>query len=252
MALLRFNGVFDIIELQVTQSQRDGEGFEVPADHGAVRLSLQEARDALYGRGRDESVGAAIWGQAVSRARACEAPEGPKQLLLIWLALPGLRGTVHRASRNLRVDRKELEAEALLAILEALAVVDAEAPGLGRSLVGTACNRVWALARRMATEMPVADVAQFIRFRAAFPPHEPEAELVPRESDWELGIAPPDRPDGLAASIRFTVRPARVQDEWLGDLAVRIGLRDVVHRARRPGGGARIGTLSLRAAGDGR
>lgn len=252
MALLRFNGVFDVIEWRMTEAQCDEEAFEVPVGQGVLRLSPQEARRALYGKGRDEALGAAVWGQAVSRARPRETTEGLKRLRVVWLALPGLYRTLNGVSRTLRVERGELEAEALLALLEALDTLDERTPDPGRSLVGTACSRVWALARRMAVETHRADISQCVGVRAALPLCEPASDLVPREGDWELGISPPGRPDGLAASIRFTVRPPRVQDEWLSDLAGRIGLREVVHRARRPGEGARIGTLSLRPAGGGR
>ncbi|ARF73975.1 hypothetical protein B7C62_18225 [Kitasatospora albolonga] len=253
MTLLLFNGVFDVIELQMAESDAgEVENFEVPGSRAGVPLSWQEARKALYGTQRDEVLSEAIWRRAVYRARRDGTPEGLERLRVLWLALPGLRRTVRRASFRLYADRRELEAEAMLSLVEVLDAVEPQASHLGRSLVGTACNRVWAAAGRMAKETPMADVPLSPGALDAVSPYGGEPALVPPGGGWELLIDPPARADGLAASIRFTAPSAQLQNEWLSDLAGSIGLGDIVHRARRPGEGTRVGTLSLRPAGDGR
>ncbi|MCX5411266.1 hypothetical protein [Streptomyces sp. NBC_00059] len=253
MTLLRFNGVFDSIGARIAEfDSGKAVSFEALGSRGAVRISLRDARAALYGTERDEVLRDSIWRWAVECAQRDKTPEGLDRLLLLWLAVPGLYRTIRRVSSRLHIDRKDLEAEALLALLETLDAVDPNTSGLGRSLVGAACNRVWALARLSAAETSVADVASVAKGQGACPLFGPETEPDPSAESWELRIHPPARPDGLAAAIRFTVPSTEVHNEWLGDLAVRIGLQDIVHRARRPGEGARIGTLSLRRAGDGR
>ncbi|MFJ1590123.1 hypothetical protein ACIOD0_07730 [Kitasatospora albolonga] len=253
MTLLLFNGVFDVIELQMTESDAgEAESFEVPGPRAVVPLSWQEARKALYGTQRDEALSEAIWRQAVSRARRDGTPEGLERLRVLWLALPGLRRTVRLASCRLYADRRELEAEAMLSLVEMLDSVEPQAFHLGRALVATACNRVWAAAGRMAKETPMADVPLDSGAPDAFSPYGGEPCLAPPGDGWELRIDPPARPEGLAASIRFTAPSGQLQSEWLSDLAGSIGLGDIVHRARRPGEGTRIGTLFLRPAGDGR
>ncbi|MFB6984315.1 hypothetical protein [Streptomyces scopuliridis] len=67
-----------------------------------------------------------------------------------------------------------------------------------------------------------------------------------------MHITPPDRAEGLAAPLRFCASKQHIEGERLGALAEGMGLRDVVHRARRPRPGRRIGTLTLRSYGSSR
>ncbi|KOG58252.1 hypothetical protein ADK75_02485 [Streptomyces virginiae] len=149
--------------------------------------------------------------------------------------------------RQFRLEAADAEAEVLLGLLEALASADREDPLLGASVTASACRRLWAYAARTVREVPVVDVAAISAGRTAGLP--PEDEL-PTENGWDLYVAPPDREDGgLSAPLRFTLSPAAVEAVRLTDLADRMGLRDVVFRARRPGEGPPIGTLSLRPSG---
>ncbi|GHD76818.1 hypothetical protein ACFQL8_00525 [Streptomyces goshikiensis] len=217
------------------------------ADHGTLRLTPTEAREVLYGPETDERLRGAVWRQAVSAAQRETSATGPWQLLAIWLALPRLYRTVHRAAARFGADPADVQAEAVLGLLEQLASVDPEKPDLADTLTGAARRRAWALAAQSAGQTCVADIAAIAAARLA---HDPSAMPAEPEHGWELGIDPPARADGLSASIRFTASPAQIEGERLGALAQGLGLREIVHRARRPGEGTLIGTLSLRPAGE--
>ncbi|MGP3966469.1 hypothetical protein [Streptomyces sp. 6N223] len=225
---------------------------------GVRHLSPGQARDLLYRPDADPAFRDALWRQVIVAAQR-EGAGSSWQALTAWLALPGLRRSVRSISFALRADHQDLQAEALLAVLETLNAIDPEPPEPGGRLVKAAIGRVWAYAKLAAPETPVADVA---------------AVLPVPDRAWELEIQPPDRPEGLAAPLRFTVprttRPVPKQapdpdpdldpdldpdpdsdpeEERLTDMAHRLGLRDIVYRARRPGEGTPIGVLSLRPAG---
>ncbi|MFJ2775352.1 hypothetical protein [Kitasatospora sp. NPDC087315] len=231
-----------------------GMSLVVHTGCGPVRLSPSEAREALYRTQPSVSLRRSIWRQAILSARQEGAEQGathgmPWRLLVVWLVLPGLSRTIRHVCERFRASRVDVEAEAMLAVLEALETVDPERPTAGHDLIKFARNRAWSYASRVSREVPAADV----RAVAAAPfAHRSVDEEVAAVQGWELHIAPPNRPEGLCAPLRFTVSPRRVEGERLGSLAERLGLRDVVFRARRPGEGSLIGTLSLHRAGAGR
>ncbi|MER8093921.1 hypothetical protein [Streptomyces goshikiensis] len=239
--------VFDAIARRLAASPPAPPALAVtPSGHGALRLTPTEAREVLYGPEADERLRGAVWREAVSAAQQEASATGPWQLLAVWLTLPRLYRTVHKAAARFGADPADVQAEAVLGLLERLATIDPEQQGLGDELAGAARKRAWALAAQSAGQTCVADIAAIAAARLA---HDPGAVPAEPEHGWELGIDPPARADGLSASIRFTASPAQVEGERLGALAQGLGLREIVHRARRPGEGTLIGTLSLRPAG---
>ncbi|MEV7289734.1 hypothetical protein AB0O01_35160 [Streptomyces sp. NPDC093252] len=238
-------GIFARIDLGVLGVDDDGRpSLTVHAGPRTVLLSPEESRRALYGPGRDAALGAAVWRQAVTQARR-EPPGGDgsaARLLVVWLALPGLYRNLHRVLRLWpSIDRADLEAEAVLEVLAVLDSADPDSPDTGRRLVKGAVNRMWAYARRVTREIPVADIAACAEAR-----NSPlAAETQPRSPEgWEVHITPPPRPEGLYATLRFVEQRPR-QDG--GHSAAR--LSDLVARARRHEEADLIGTLVLRPAG---
>ncbi|MCX5376782.1 hypothetical protein [Streptomyces sp. NBC_00091] len=247
MALIRFNRPFDNIGEQLTSPAREPVTLAVSVAGSVLLLTPAAARELLYTPASDEELRSAVWRQAVVAAQEETAPDGePWRLFAVWLTLPHLYRTVWRAASAFGASHADLQAEAVLALLETLAVLDPDQPAPGSTLAKAASRRAWALARQSAKETRVADIAAIAEARLG--PEPSIADLVP-EHAWELDIDPLPRPDGLCAPLRFTTSPARVEGERLGALAQGLGLRDIVHRARRPGEGTLIGTLSLRPAG---
>lgn len=209
----------------------------------AVVLTPEESRQALYGARRDAALGTAVWRQAVTEARRePRGGDGAGRLLVVWLVLPGVYRNLHRILRLWRqVDRADLEAEAVLAVLTALDAAEPDDPDTGGCLVKEAVNRMWAYARRVAREIPIVDIGAFAEARNSTAP--PEERPRPPEG-WEVHITPPPRREGLYATLRFA-EPIRRQDDR------RIGTRlpDLVFRARRHEEADLIGTLLLRPVG---
>ncbi|GAX58304.1 hypothetical protein SO3561_09876 [Streptomyces olivochromogenes] len=168
-----------------------------------------------------------------------EGVGGASVLILVWCTVPRLRRAVWRISSRLPTDRADLEAEVVQGVLEGIREVDPPAPGAAERLMRAASGRAWRLACNTVQERLVPDLANV----AAVPRALPYEDRHP--SPWVVHITPPDRADGLAAPIRFTTSKQRIEGQRLGALAEGMGLRHVVHRARRPGPGRRIGTLSL-------
>ncbi|MHC3816821.1 hypothetical protein AMK09_19585 [Streptomyces sp. CB02488] len=208
-----------------------------------IRLSPEESRNALYGARRDATLRAAVWRQALTEARK-EAPDRADagRLLVVWLVLPGLYRNLHRILRLWRrVDRADLEAEAVLAVLAALDRADLDGPDTGSRLIKEAVNRMWAYAKRVTREIPVIDVGAFAEDRNAI--DAPEERPRPPEG-WEVHITPPPRREGVCATLRFA-EPRRRRDGGQTGTS----LPDLVFRARRHEEADLIGTLVLRPAG---
>ncbi|MEU0723927.1 hypothetical protein [Streptomyces sp. NPDC006140] len=209
----------------------------------ALLLSPEESRRALYGPRRDAALGAAVWRHAVTQARREPLDgDGTGRLFVVWLALPGLYRNLHRILRRWRrVDRADLEAEAVLAVLAALDTADPDGSDTGGCLIKEAVNRMWAYAKRVTREIPVVDIGGFAEARNATVP--PEERPRPPEG-WEVHITPPPRREGLYATLRFAEPRPRQDGRWTGDR-----LHDLAFRARRHEEADLIGTLVLRPAG---
>ncbi|MEV7941345.1 hypothetical protein AB0O82_35125 [Kitasatospora sp. NPDC088264] len=218
-----------------------GAGSEEP-----VELSPSDAWQRLYGRYRDNALGRRIWQHAIRLAQqeisGATDPTGYPvsgwRLVLLSLAVPRLRSTVRRLGWEFGLARDELESAAVLGLLTQLPEVDPEQQGAEGLLIRSAVRHCWALVTPRRSERPVADISTVVDARQSCP--DPAEELA-----WELSVTPPDRPDGLAATLYFTASRANVEGVRLGALAERLGLREVVHRARRPGPGPRVGKLAL-------
>ncbi|MFI6156710.1 hypothetical protein ACIBCA_28980 [Kitasatospora sp. NPDC051170] len=238
--------LFDAVESRVARPDPalPPHTFRVTTADGRFELTPADARDLVHGPGRTSPLAQAVWRFAVLTARSPESPP-PWDVLPVWLALPRLRSAVHRIHRRLRTDRNDLEAAAVLGVIEGSLRFEDTGDGLaGERVMRTATGSAWRLARQGVRERTVPHfVALTDRRDVLWQPPEPGPD------SWELQISPPDRPDGLTAPLHFTVSRERLAGERLGAMAVGIGLHDIVHRARRPRAGRRIGTLSLRPAG---
>ncbi|MEU3724304.1 hypothetical protein [Streptomyces sp. NPDC031705] len=208
-----------------------------------VLLSPEESRRALYGPRRNAALGAAVWRQAITEAqRELRSGDDTGRLLVVWLVLPGLYRNLHRILRLWRrVDRADLEAEAVLAVLAALDAADPDGPDPGGCLIKEAVNRMWVYAKRVTREIPVVDIGAFVEARnsTVLPekrPHPPEG--------WVVHITPPPRREGVCATLRFAEPRPRQDGQRAGT-----SLLDLVFRARRHEEADLIGTLVLRPAG---
>lgn len=209
----------------------------------ALLLSPEESRRALYGPLRDAVLGAAVWRQAVTEAlREPRDGDGTGRLFVVWLVLPGLYRNLHRILRLwCRVDRTDLEAEAVLAVLATLDSADPDAPDTGGRLIKEAVNRMWAYAKCVTREIPVVEISAFAEARNATVP--PEERPRPPEG-WEVHITPPPCREGLYATLRFAEPRPRQGGRRTGTR-----LSDLVLRARRHEEADLIGALVLRPAG---
>lgn len=243
MALITYNSVFDVIHQRVTTAAHlRPTVLTIEFGGGTAHLDLPQAHAALWERPTGSELRHEIWRQAVALAQhdALAAAIGSTDVTgwveaVVWLALPRLRKVVRQASGRLRADRRDLESELMLAIVEQLAEISPDDPDVGGRLLLFAARRGWAFARGPADERPTEDVAAVADARGA------------RTTDavWELVITPPDGTDGLAAPVRFTSR-SDLEAARLSELTEHLGLRDVVRRTLRPHRGARLGSLPLR------
>lgn len=232
MTLLKYNSVFDNVDAHVVACFDPG-GARTGSP--TMARTLQEARVLVHGPLRHEAEAQRIWSDVISEA-VTDPSDGPSALLLVWFAVPRLRRTVRRISSRLPADRFDLEAESALGVLEGVHAVDPLVAGAGEILLRAAACRAWRSATRTLPERSVPDPAVLPSWDAYAAP-------------CAVHITPPDRAEGLAASLRFSASKERIEAERLGALAEGMGLRDVVLRARRPRPGRRIGTLTLHPTG---
>ncbi|MGW2190044.1 hypothetical protein [Streptomyces sp. NPDC001719] len=246
MAMSGLRQTVSFLERGIERELADDPLLTVDMAGEPVRLTLEAARRALYEGARDSQVAESIWLQVLRAAQKDEATGGRWHLFALGLALPRMRGAVRFAVDRLRVDWPDAESEAATGFLEALADTAGGELAEPDALMTAACRRLWRFGNRTAREVPVVDIAAVAAARTAGLPAEDE---LPSEDGWALEVTPPDRDDGLSAPIHFTLSPATVELVRLDALADRMGLKDVVYRARRPGEGTPIGILSLRPAG---
>ncbi|MDT0450178.1 hypothetical protein [Streptomyces hesseae] len=223
----------------------------IPSDtEGAepVRLSAAETHEALYGPGSDPQFAAAVWKEVLRTALSNLAPHSTGKLLMIWLALPRLTGTVHRVCTRLHADRSDVEAEMVLALLEELAAPNAASCLSDSSLIHAARTRAWRFARDGLRELPSTQVERIAENRA-LTASEGEAD-APAEEGLDVRVDRPDGLDGLCAPLRFWVRPEHLRkgafvdtDDGTRDRSTRLGPR----KKRRSG--CRVGTRPVRPAG---
>ncbi|WP_329082192.1 hypothetical protein [Streptosporangium sp. NBC_01469] len=238
MALSSWGALLHTIDKRIVSGGHPG--LSVDSGTGRVQLTADQARDAVRGVGGDTSLRDAVWREAILAARRDAPGDETGRLFAVWLAEPWMRRVLSMISTRLRVSHEDLEAEMVTSFLEGLTTADAELPGAGERLLKYAASRAWSEARSGAREIATEDPSVFVR--------PDDLDLSPQDG-WELEISPPAREGGLPASIRFTASPAQVEGERLGTLAHRLGLMDIVYRARRPDEGRPIGTLSLRPVG---
>ncbi|MGA6169269.1 hypothetical protein ACPEIF_03275 [Streptomyces sp. NPDC012600] len=230
---------------------REGVYLTVPADGNGtepIRLTAAEAHEALYGPAADPGLSPAIWEGVLSAALADRTPYGTGKLLLVWLALPRLTGTVHRVCTRLRADRSDVEAEMVLALLEGLADLDAASPFHSSSLIHTARTRAWRFARAGLREIPSTRVERITQDRAVIPVDGTADEPATGEG-LDVRVDRPDGPDGLRASLRFRVRPEHLREEVFGYAEYGGMDRTTRHVPRKRRTRRRVGTLPMRRIG---
>lgn len=250
MTLLHPGGVFAAVKSHFADPQNvEDIRLAVGSEQEPLLLSPSEAHEALHGSDADPVLSAAIWREVIRAAQKEADPRGKWQLLLVWLLLPRLGGTVYRISTRLRANRADLESEMVLTLLEALEGQDPEFPGVADALTASARGSAWRYARSARRAVPVGHIESITRDdRHPGAADEDESEdSVP--FDWELEVSPPDRPDGFSAPLRITVTAAQVEQARLGALAHRFGLPDAVLRTQGTRRRRRIGRVSLRPDG---
>ncbi|MHC0429191.1 hypothetical protein ACX6XY_03240 [Streptomyces sp. O3] len=213
-----------------------------------VRLTAAETYEALYGPGSDPQFAAAVWKEVLRTALSDLAPHGTGKLLVIWLVLPRLTGTVHRVCTRLRADRSDVEAEMALALLEELAAPDAASRLSSSSLIHAARTRAWRFARDGLREFPSTEVDRIARERG-LTASGGEAD-APNEESLDVRVDRPDSPDGLRAPLRFRVRPEHLRTGVLVDTDDGPGDRSTCHAPRKKQrSGRRVNGRSVRPAG---
>ncbi|MEU6608849.1 hypothetical protein ABZ922_28020 [Streptomyces shenzhenensis] len=220
----------------------DAEGAE------PVRLTAAETHEALYGPGSDPQFAAAVWKEVLRTALSDLAPHGTGKLLVIWLHLPRLTGTVHRVCTRLRAERSDVEAEMVLALLEELAAPDAASRLSDSSLIHAARTRAWRFARDGLRELPSTQVECIAQDRA-LTASDGEADATTEEG-VDVRVDRPDGPDGLRAPLRFRVRPEHLRKGTFADS--NHGTRDRSTRydpRKKRRSGRRVGTRPVRPAG---
>ncbi len=210
-----------------------------------VRLTAAEAHDALYGPDADPQFSAAIWEAVLRTARIDLTPHGTARLLVIWLALPRLTGTAHRACRRLRADRSDVEAEMTLALLEELTAMDATAPLSVAPLVKAARARAWQFARAGLREIPSTQVERTTQDRALTSADEPTDTAAARQG-LDVRVDRPDGPDGLRAPLRFRVDPEHLREDVFADVENGIRVHAMNRRTRKRRSRRRVDTLPIR------
>ncbi|MDA2812799.1 hypothetical protein O4J56_19295 [Nocardiopsis sp. RSe5-2] len=190
------------------------------ASEGAEPLGLTaaEAHAALYGQGSDPQFAVAVWKEVLRAALgddASNASDETGKLLVIWLALPRLTGTVHRVCTRLHADRSDVEAEMVLTLLEELSAPDAGSCLSDRSLIRAACTRAWNFARDGHRELPSTQVERIAQDHA-LTASDGEVD-APAEKGWDVRVDRPDGPDGLRTPLRFRVRPEYLRNAAFTD-----------------------------------
>ncbi|WEV26771.1 hypothetical protein OYE22_17365 [Streptomyces sp. 71268] len=244
MTLPHHTSLFDTIEAHVAALPDDaGASAPGPAAPRTPPLHRCAARALVHGPARDGALAQAIWSDVLGEATTAPAPGDTATLLVVWYALPRLRRSVWRIARRLPAERADLEAETVQGLLEGLPTVDPLRAGAAERVMRRAASRAWLFARGTRHERAFPDTSPVWHTLAV------SYEQAAAPDGWAVHITPPDRADGLATTLRFTRFRQRVEGERIGALADGMGLRHLVHRARRPGPGRPIGTLTLQPHG---
>ncbi|MFD1547319.1 hypothetical protein [Nonomuraea guangzhouensis] len=212
MALLPWKEAHHVISEAVLRSPLT---LVIPTDQGPVTVRYEEVRNASSCE--NQAKRAAVWRQAITAARREHQQDDSWRLFVLWLAMPRILRASYNAVIRLRVERRDVEAEMFLALLEGLETVDLAQTDVGEVLIRTAASRAWRFARTSAARQAVGDVADL-----------PDP-------------APPDFPNMDVSNLAAE----QIEDIRRDLLAKRLGLAPPRRPRRR-----RQGTLALRQAGD--
>ncbi|MFD4135521.1 hypothetical protein [Streptomyces goshikiensis] len=249
MALIRWNGIHEAIEEHVRQSTFFRRTrFLVPVGAGMVALAPSDGRDVVYGVQGGGALRVALWQLVVRNARGESAQEEDWRMYAVWLAAPGLRRTAFRAASRMGAERKDVEGELLLGLMEEIRGCDPDSPDVGARVLRAVHGRAWAYARAGRRETAVAQVSDQ---PASWDPLRERSGDDP-DASWALEVSRPQTAEGLSATLRFTESATCREGERLGVLAERLGLEDLVFRARRSGTGRHAGSLARCESGGGR
>ncbi|MEU8932894.1 hypothetical protein AB0D30_23815 [Streptomyces sp. NPDC048409] len=180
-----------------------------------VGLTAAETYEVLYGSASSPPFAAAVWEEVLRTALSDHDPHSTPKLLVIWLTLPRLTGTVHRICTRLRADRSDVESEMVLALLEELAAPDAPSHLSDSSLIQAARTRAWHFARAGLREFSSTQV-EFVAQDRAVAASDGEADAATEEY-LDVRVDRPESPDGLHAPLRFRVRPQHLHKDAFAD-----------------------------------
>ncbi|NEY33402.1 hypothetical protein GTU99_14570 [Streptomyces sp. PRKS01-65] len=208
------------------------------SDRTGVPVTLARARHLLYDRSLCPAARAALWHQIAQRARPGAAgPDWPTAV--VWLGLPGLRGTAFKITRRFRAERDDVEAELVACYLQALAQIGAHDPDPGSTVLRSACSQAWKGWSRTRLEWAVEDVESAGGAALGTDP----------DGCWQADYDPVPRPPGLCATVRITVPAHRVEGVRLGALARAWGMGDTATSVGYSGRGRQVARISLRRVG---
>ncbi|MFD5552642.1 hypothetical protein ACFWIA_02245 [Streptomyces sp. NPDC127068] len=229
---------------------RDAVLVTVPPDAERtepVRLTAAEAYEALYGPDSEPQFAAAVWKEVLRTAPTDVTPHGTGKLLVIWLVLPRLTGTVQRLCMRLRAERADVEAEMVLALLEELAAPDAASRLSDSSLVHAACAKAWRFTRDGLRDLPSSQVKPTAQDRA-LTASDGKADAPGGES-LDVWVDRPDGPEGLRAPLHFRVRPDHLCKGAFADTDDETRDRSACDGPRKRRSRRRAGTRPVRPAG---
>ncbi|MEU6863854.1 hypothetical protein ABZ924_11355 [Streptomyces sp. NPDC046876] len=233
MALAPHPGLFASIERQCVGRNPSPELRLIDGSQAeGVPVALEQARRLLYDPSGDRAVRDALWYQIAERGRTAAPSDWP--LAAVWLGLPGLRRTVFRITHYCRAERGDVEAELVTNYLETLAELGPTIADPGATVLRSACSHAWTVWRKAHNEVSAEDMERFTCLPAV------------TGGLWQADYDPPERPDGLSATLRITVPAHRREGVRTGALAQAWGLADTATDTGHLRRGRQVGTMSLR------
>jgi hypothetical protein len=239
MTLLPHSGIFAAVERQCAGSDptpplRLFDGSE----EAGVPLALVRARQLLYDRSVCPAARAALWRQIAERVHF-DTDGSHWPTAVVWLGIPGLRGTAFKITRRFRAERGDVEAELVTCYLEALAELGAHDPDPGGAVLRSACSRAWKVWSKPRLERAVDDVDSV------------GGALIETDTEgyWQADYDPIPRRSGLSATVRIMVPAHRVEGVRLGALARTWGVADMATSVGYSGRGPQVAKISLRRVG---
>ncbi|MFI6499035.1 sigma factor [Nonomuraea typhae] len=199
--------MFDAIERQVGDLPLLSD-LRLRGDGSGGEISLPEARRMLMDRRTDLALADDLWTQLVALART-GGEEG--KLAMLWSILPSLRGLAARFRRPGVKDRRDIESEMLVSVLEAAEHLEPGRLRIGGFLYWRARSRLHQMRFHNRRESPVEDIELAATLNA-----HPGPDVNPLNEAVSHGI--------VTVSEADLINRTRVEGERLGSIAERMGL----------------------------